>query len=56
MRDIRNRYYNANKSAVNEKRNIKLNCDCGGCYTLRNKVQHSQSIKHKAFIEQQNNL
>ena len=54
LREIRNRYYNTHKAVVNEKRNIKLNCECGRCYTLRNKIQHSRSIKHTKFVEEQN--
>ena len=35
-----------------KKRNAtKLNCECGGLYSLNNKARHFKSTKHKNYIE-----
>jgi hypothetical protein len=46
-----NKYYNENIEKIKEK----FNCECGGKYTLRNKIQHINTTFHKNFINNQNN-
>ena len=34
----------------------KMTCECGSVFRQGEKTRHYKTIKHKAFIEQQNNL
>ena len=43
-------YYEQNKDKINEKRNEKFTCECGVCYTLRNKSRHFKSKLHQSFV------
>jgi hypothetical protein len=42
-----NPYYTANKERLHEK----FDCPCGGKYTFQNRIQHSKSVTHKAYLE-----
>jgi len=45
------KHYEDNKEAINEKKNIKHNCDvCGGKYTTSHKAKHFKSKKHQKAI------
>jgi len=46
-------YYEKNKNKIKEKNKIKIICDCGGKYTLGQKIRHLKSKKHINYI---NNL
>ena len=37
-----------------DKINKKINCDCGGRYTMKHKAHHFKSIKHKNWLLKQN--
>lgn len=39
-------YYQQNKDAINQYRNQKIQCDCGGKYTMANKSAHFLTKKH----------
>ena len=39
-------HYQNNKQAINDRRNQRMECDCGGRYTLRNKAVHFKSQIH----------
>ena len=43
----RSLYYRLNKSRINARRHKKINCMCGGKYTVNNKSQHLKTKKHK---------
>lgn len=43
-------YQEKNKGDIKAKANDKLNCDCGGRYTKRNKSTHMKSKKHEIYI------
>ena len=38
-----------------EKRNIKITCECGGKYTVQHMTRHKRSHLHLNFLNQQNN-
>ncbi len=43
-------YYKNNKNELNEQRNQKHNCCCGGKYTCANKSRHEKSKKHCQYV------
>jgi len=54
-------YYQNNKEKINEKnmKNHRINkekltekfiCDCGGCYTFRDKAKHFKTKKHQEYL------
>jgi hypothetical protein len=43
-------YWNDNKEDINEKRNIVLECPCGGKYSKRHQARHLQSKLHQDYI------
>ena len=47
-------YHEANKDKINIKRNQKIDCECGGKYTIRNKSSHFKSKNHQEFIKSNN--
>ena len=52
--NARHTKYNAtNKARISARNNTKFLCDCGGKYTRINKPQHVRSLKHQAFISNQ---
>ena len=46
----RAQYYQKNKIAINEQRNQKHNCSCGGKFSQCNKLHHEKTKKHQAYI------
>ena len=54
---LRDEYRRENKEKVNEnqrryrKEKGKINCECGGFYSIQNKARHFKSKKHLAFIQ-----
>jgi len=51
LKAYKKKRYEDNKEAINEKQNIKHNCDvCGGKYTVQNKLQHFKTKKHQKAI------
>ncbi len=44
-------YYYNNKEQYNEKRNKKINCDCGCFISLNNIKRHQKSLKHIKLME-----
>lgn len=38
-----------NKKQIQEKRNVKTDCPCGGRYTHPNKAKHMKSKKHQKY-------
>ena len=39
-------YRLANKEQISERDNTKIDCQCGGCYTRKNKRVHERSKAH----------
>jgi len=46
-------YYQRNKEGINQYRNIKHQCECGGTYTTRNQADHKARPKHIKWLEKQ---
>lgn len=44
-------YYEQNKESINSKRNEHFTCECGSCYTLRNKTTHFKTRFHNEYIK-----
>ena len=53
------RYEASDKKEVYQKAKAwkctKVECQCGGKYTLAHKAEHDQSKRHRAFLEHTNN-
>ena len=47
-------YYITNKDIIKDKQNQKIDCECGGKYTIRHKAQHFETTKHQEFIKSDN--
>lgn len=45
-------YYQIHKEAINSKRNESFKCECGSCYTLRNKSTHFKTRFHIEKLKQ----
>ena len=45
-------YYQANKEKIKERQNQKFTCECGGCYTLVNKITHVNTKKHQKYLDE----
>ena len=43
-------YQEKHKDEIRAKANEKVNCECGGRYTRRNKSTHMKSKKHNDYI------
>lgn len=43
-------YRERHKEQIQEKAKTKVQCECGGCYTLSHKAEHMQSKKHLKHI------
>lgn len=43
-------YRDKNKAKTALKRGVKVNCECGGKYTMINKIVHSKTKRHLDFI------
>jgi hypothetical protein len=50
INQIHKQYYNDNKDQIKKQKNAQNNCECGGCYTNTNKLQHNKTIKHINYI------
>jgi hypothetical protein len=48
-------WYKDNKDKIAEKQKQKINCECGGKYTLCNKARHLKSKKHQTYLQNLNN-
>jgi len=44
-------YYQDNKDSINERRNKKYNCVCGGRYTYDHKSHHLKTKMHQDYIK-----
>ena len=49
-------YHNLHMDSINQRKNEKNNCECGGKYVRAAKAQHFKTIKHCQFLESQNKL
>ena len=38
------------KTFIRDK-NLKVNCECGGCYTMQNRIKHIKSDKHQHYLK-----
>jgi hypothetical protein len=47
-KDYRNTYF---RKYYIEKTGLKNKCECGGVYTLNQKVRHQQTTKHKNYTQ-----
>ena len=47
----RKQYYKDNIEEIRKKQNQKFNCNCGGRYTLINKLVHQATNKHKKYLD-----
>lgn len=50
-KDYRKQYYKDNRDRINNINNEKINCVCGSVIRKGEKYRHTQSIKHKKYIE-----
>lgn len=46
-------YYNNHKEKINERKNQKYICECGGKYLRTHKATHEKTEKHQSFINSQ---
>ena len=46
--------YQRNKQKIQKIQNRKFNCECGGKYTFANKLKHSNTNKHKKYVQEIN--
>ena len=44
-------YYEKNKNKISSKRDIQVNCECGGTYVIQQKSFHFKRNIHKRFVE-----
>jgi hypothetical protein len=44
-------YYIEHKEKVDEWRNTKFSCDCGGSYFNHNKARHMKTVKHREYLK-----
>ena len=44
-------YLQDNKERLNERRNQKIECDCGSRITKQNKYLHLRTQHHKAYVK-----
>ena len=42
----------ANKEAIQAARSVRVDCDCGGKYTISHKATHFKSKRHQNFLNQ----
>ena len=52
-KDSQKEYYELNKESINEKRNQKIDCECGAIISRGAKSKHNKTKKHLKFIETQ---
>jgi hypothetical protein len=46
-------YKQVNKEVLNAKQREKINCPCGSTHTRSNKATHQKTLKHQAWLAQQ---
>jgi hypothetical protein len=51
--DSNKQYYDLNKETINQRKNEKNDCECGGKYIRAAKSQHFKTLKHCQYIESQ---
>jgi len=51
LSQISKEYYKTNKEQINQCRNKKIICQCGGRYSLSNKLPHERTKKHLAYMQ-----
>ena len=44
-------YYQENKEKMDEWRNTKFTCECGGSYMNHNKARHAKTAKHQDYLK-----
>ena len=49
-------YYQSNKQIINNKKNAKHNCFCGGKFTNTGKSHHEKTKKHCQYINNSKNI
>ena len=49
-------YQDKNKETIKEKRNVNIDCACGGKYTLSNQARHFKTKSHIQHISFQNQV
>ena len=49
-KQYKKQWYLNNKESINERQSQKVNCDCGGKYTMNHKERHMRTKKHQNFI------
>ena len=43
-------YHEKNRDKIHETQNTKVECPCGGSFTLANKAAHFKTVKHLTYI------
>lgn len=43
-------YYENNKEALFEKSSVKIDCECGGSYTIYHKQRHFRTKRHQSYV------
>jgi adenylate kinase family enzyme len=55
-KEYNKQYHDLHKDLINQRKNEKFICECGGKYIRAAKSQHFKTIKHCQLIEEQNKL
>jgi len=45
------KYYQDNKVQILAKVLARVNCGCGGVYSISNRLKHHKTIKHQRWVE-----
>jgi len=53
-RNCNKNYREKNRITINNYKNVKHNCDCGGCYTNSTKQRHFKTKKHINYLNKVN--
>ena len=53
-KEYNRQYHDLHKDTINQRKNEKNDCECGGKYIRAAKAQHFKTIKHRQYIESQN--
>ncbi len=48
-KEKRKQYESENKERISAHNNEKFNCECGGCYTRKNKLAHERNSKSHIY-------
>jgi len=49
-KETNSKYYQANKEKIKSRKNVKINCSCGGKFTVTNLSTHLKSNKHENYV------